>query len=226
MRLDGRVWWGALLLYLSLPANAGDPVASFNDAKAYAQGTVDGTGGIVGAEQAATMPHYTDRSPVPGLVPGSTGINAAGVAKINGCQGQNDTECAAVNFLAKNPGTRLQFNINPMTDPTLAAGKQALSNPSAIAEGFSETTESACATRTENTPAIFTNEVCNEYLTSTEEQCSIGQQVPAITDTCEHRTQMPPQGLEAFVVVANGFTACCGAIDGVIVEEVGVDLAH
>jgi len=192
MSLVGHIRRGVILLCLSLPANADDPVASFNDAKEYAQGTVDGTGGIVGAEHAATMPHYTDRSPVPGLMPGSTGINAAGVAKIQGCQGQNDTECAAVNFLAKNPGTRLQFNINPMTDPTLAAGKQVLSNPSALAEGFSETTESACATRTENTLAAFTNEVCNEFLTSTEEQCSIGRQVTVDADAnyqCDEKTK-------------------------------------
>ena len=192
MSLVGHIRLGVILLCLSLPANAGDPSAVFNDAKAYARGTVDGTGGIVSAEKAATLPHYTPHSPVPGLVPGSTGINAAGVAKINGCQGQNDTECAAVNFLAKNPGTRLQFNINPMTDPTLAAGKQILSNPSALAEGFSETTESACTTRIENTPAVYTNEVCNEYLTSSEATCSIGQRVTVDADAnyqCDEKTK-------------------------------------
>lgn len=181
-----------LVVCLSTQANAGDPVATFNDAKSYAQGTVDDTGGIVDAEMASTLPHYTPLSPVPALAPGSTGINAAGAAKIEGCQGQNDTECAAVNFLAKNPGTRLQFNINPATDPSLAAGKQVLSNPSALAEDFSETTETACATRTENTPASFTNEVCNEYLTSTEEQCSIGQQVTVDADAnyqCDEKTK-------------------------------------
>lgn len=192
MRLAGRIGWMTLVVCLSMQANAGDPVATFNDAKSYAQGTVDGTGGIVDAEMASTLPHYTPLSPVPALAPGSTGINAAGAAKIEGCQGQNDTECAAVNFLAKNPGTRLQFNINPATDPSLAAGKQVLSNPSALAEGFSETTETACSTRTENTPASYTNEVCNEYLTSTEEQCSIGQQVTVDADAnyqCDEKTK-------------------------------------
>lgn len=192
MRSADQAWWGLVLACLALPANAGDPVATFDEAKAYAQGTVDGAGGIVSAEQAATLPHFTTHSPVPALAPGSTGINAAGAAKINGCQGRNDTECAAVNFLARNPATRLQFNINPTTDPTLAAGKQVLSNPSALAEGFSETTESACATRSENTPAVFTNEVCNEFLTSSEERCSIGRQVMVDADAnyqCDEKTR-------------------------------------
>ena len=78
MSLDGCICWGVILLCLSLPANAGDPNAVFNDAKAYAQGTVDGTGGIVSAEKAATLPHYTTNSPVPELVPGSVGLGGAG----------------------------------------------------------------------------------------------------------------------------------------------------
>ena len=114
MSLVGHIRRGVILLCLSLPANAGDPSAVFNDAKAYAQDTVDGTGGIVGAEKAATLPHYTTTSPVPGLVPGSVGLGGAGAGKIQGCQGQNDTECAAVNFLSKNPDSRLRFNLDPV----------------------------------------------------------------------------------------------------------------
>ena len=132
MSLDGRICWGVILLCLSLPANAEDPSAVFNDAKAYAQDTVDGTGGIVSAEKAATLPHYTTSSPVPSLVPGSVGLGGAGAGKILGCQGQNDTECAAVNFLAKNPDSRLRFNLDPATDPTLQAGKQVQANPNAV----------------------------------------------------------------------------------------------
>ena len=196
MRSDGRirlaVSLSSLILFcLSLQAKASDPSAVFNDAKTYAKGGVDETGSIVNAAMAATLPHYTPNSPVPGLVPGSTGINAAGGAKITGCQGHNDPECAAVNFLAKNPSTRLNFNLNPITDPALAAARQVLVNPDAVAKGFSGETESACSSRTETTPANYASEVCNEYLTLTEEICSIGQQVSVDADAnyqCDEKT--------------------------------------
>ena len=46
MRSDVRIWQGAILLCLSLQTNAGDPGVVFNDAKTFAQGTVDGTGAL------------------------------------------------------------------------------------------------------------------------------------------------------------------------------------
>lgn len=173
MRWDGRVCWGVILLYLSLPASAGDPVATFNDAKAYAQGTVEGTGGIVGAEQAATMPHYSAQSPIPELVPCSVGLGGAGMGKIQGCQGQNDNECAAVNFLARNPDSRLRFNLDPATDPTLQAGKQVQANPDSVVGAGQDGSESVCTTRTVTDPATYTIEVCNEYRTVTTATCTV-----------------------------------------------------
>ncbi len=187
MSLVGHIRRGVILLCLSLPANADDPSAVFNDAKAYAQGTVDGTGGIVGAEQAATLPHYTTTSPVPGLVPGSVGLGGAGAGKIQGCQGQNDTECAAVNFLAGNPNSRLRFNLDPATDPSLQAGKQVQANPNAVVGAGQDGSESVCSTRTVTDPATYTTEVCNEYRTTTTQTCErvLSVACDPLTDGCD-----------------------------------------
>jgi hypothetical protein len=171
MSLVGHIRRMVILMCLSLQANADDPSAVFNDAKAYAQGTVDGTGGIVSAEQAAELPHYTTSSPVPSLVPGSVGLGGAGIGKINGCEGQNDTECAAVNFLAKNPDTRLRFNLDPATDPTLQAGKQVLADPNVVVGAVQDGSESVCSSMTVSDPATVTTEVCNEYKTVSEVVC-------------------------------------------------------
>ncbi|MBI5330059.1 MAG: hypothetical protein HZB71_05540 [Betaproteobacteria bacterium] len=188
MKLDVNIWRGVILLCLSMQANAGDPSAAFNDAKAYAQGTVDGTGGIVGVEKAATLPHYTTNSPVPSLMPGSVGLGGTGMGKIQACQGQNDTECAAVNFLAKNPDSRLRFNLDPATDPTLRAGKQVLENPNAVVGAGQEGMESVCSTKTVTVPVTYTTEVCNEYKTLDTQGCdrrlvvtvTIPEPIPAI----------------------------------------------
>jgi hypothetical protein len=177
MSLAGRLCWGVILLCLSLPANAEDPSAVFNDAKAYAQGTVDGTGGIVSAEKASTLPHYTTNSPVPSLVPGSVGLGGASAGKIQGCQGQNDTECAAVNFLARNPDSRLRFNLDPATDPSLQAAKQVSMDPNAVVGTGQDGSESVCATRTVTDPATYTTEVCNEYRTATTATCDVSWSV-------------------------------------------------
>jgi hypothetical protein len=181
-----------ILFCLSLQAKASDPSAVFNDAKTYAKGTVDETGSIVSAGKAATLPHYTPISPVPGLVPGSTGINAAGGAKITGCQGHNDPECAAVNFLAKNPATRLHVNLDPAKDPTLQAGKQVLANPNAVVGTAMDGTASVCSSWTVTDPATFTTEVCNQYKTVSEVVCQKALVVTVnVNETCTPGTWYP-----------------------------------
>ena len=174
MKLAGRLGRGIILVCLALQANAGDPVATFDDAKAYAQGTVDGMGGIVSAEKAATLPHYTTHSPVSELTPGSVGLGGAGIGKIQGCVGKTDNECAAVNFLAKNPDSRLRFNLDPATDPSLQAGMQVLVNPSAVVGTEQDGTESVCLIKAVTDPATYTTEVCNEYRTSQQFKCRRG----------------------------------------------------
>ncbi len=197
MRSVGRIRLAVILsslilLCLSSQAKAGDPSAVFNDAKTYAQETVDGTGGIVSAEMAATLPHYTPNSPVPGLVPGSAGINAAGGAKITGCQGHNDPECAAVNFLAKNPATRLRVNLDPANDPTLQAGKQVLANPNAVVGAVMDGTVSGCSNWTVTDPATFKIEVCNQYKTVSEVVCQKALAVTVnVNESCTPGTWYP-----------------------------------
>jgi hypothetical protein len=177
MRLDGQIWLGAFMWCLSLQVNAADQSAAFNDAKAYAQGTVDATGSIVSAEKATTFPHYSPNSPVPELVPGSVGLSGVGVGKIQGCQGQSDTECAAVNFLAKNPDQRLRFNIDPAVDQTLQAARQVLANPIAAVGEVQLGTESACTTTTVTDPARYTTETCSSLRAFEGQQCTMGRVV-------------------------------------------------
>jgi hypothetical protein len=192
MRSVGRIRQGVILLCLSLQANADDPGVVFNDAKTYAQETVDGTGGIVSAEKAAALPYYSTSSPVPSLAPGSVGLGSAGIGKINGCEGQNDTECAAVNFLAKNPDTRLRFNLDPATDPSLQAGKQILADPNAVVGAGLDGAENVCSNWTVTDPATFTTEVCNEYKTVGEVVCQKALVVTVtVNESCTPGTWYP-----------------------------------
>ena len=192
MRLVGLVRQVSILLCLSLQANANDPGVVFNDAKTYAKGTVDGTGGIVSSEQAAALPHYTTSSPVPSLAPGSVGLGSAGNGKINGCEGQNDTECSAVNFLAKNPNTRLRFNLDPASDPTLQTGKQVLADPNAVVGHGLDGSESVCSNWTVTEPATVTTEVCNEFKTVSEVVCQKSLVVTVTVNTsCTPGTWYP-----------------------------------
>jgi len=161
----------SLMLCLSLQVNADDPSVVFNDAKTYAQGTLGGVSGIVGAEMAATLPYYSTSSPEPSLAPGNVGLGSAGIGKISGCVGQNDTECAAVNFLARNPATRLRVTLDPATDPTLQTGKQVLANPNAVVGAVQGETETVCSNTTVTDPATITTEVCNVYKTVSEVVC-------------------------------------------------------
>lgn len=103
--------------------------------------------------------------------------------------GQNkiaNQECEVVNFLAKNPNVRPQFNIGN-NDPMILGAKNARDNAATVFQslGISGGTGSSaqCTTRTETTPAQYTTETCTTLRSIEGQQCTIGRVVNIDSDS-------------------------------------------
>lgn len=94
-------------------------------------------------------------------------------------------ECEAVNFLARNPQVRPQFNITK-NDPMIIGAKNARNS----AESFFQAigieggagSSSQCTTRTETTPAQYTTETCSSAKEIGTQQCTMGRVINIDTD--------------------------------------------
>lgn len=91
--------------------------------------------------------------------------------------------CDAINYMARNPATRPQFTINP-NDPMILNSRRITANAGTLAAqslGFADPSAigsfTACQTTTTSTSPTYTTEVCNEYLSTTENMCIVGRDV-------------------------------------------------
>ena len=91
--------------------------------------------------------------------------------------------CDAINYMVQNPTTRPQFTINP-NDPMILNSRQITANANTLAAqslGFADPSAmgsfTACQTTTTSTSPTYTTEVCNEYLSTTENMCIVGRDV-------------------------------------------------
>ena len=120
-------------------------------------------------------------------------LSGPGVAKMQNCATATPDsdpikrqECEAVNFLARNPQIRPQFNITK-NDPMILAAKHARDN----AEEFFKSlginggtgSGSQCTTRVETTPAQYSTETCSSFKEVNEQQCTMGRLVNIDTDS-------------------------------------------
>ncbi|MEZ1440750.1 hypothetical protein QVM41_31345, partial [Pseudomonas shirazica] len=130
----------------------------------------------VTSSNAKAMPFYTDK-PSQSSHFGSTSLFNVGTGRINTCKTEPDgpddianQECAAVNFLAKNPYERVKVDVDE-NDPIISGIGEIINNakPGDITEN--------CGTKTTTTPDIYSTEVCNEYNLSEAKACSMGQVV-------------------------------------------------
>ena len=115
-----------------------------------------------------------------------------GIGKVQNCgsytAGTNtiaNQECEAINFLARNPQIRPQFNIT-QNDPMVIGAKNARDN----AESFFQSigldggagTSSQCTTKTEVTPPQYSVETCSSASEIAMQQCTMGRVINIDTD--------------------------------------------
>jgi len=115
-----------------------------------------------------------------------------GIGKIQSCSNYTpgpdkiaNQECEAVNFLARNPQVRPQFNITK-NDPMVIGAKAARNNAESFfrSSGIDGGTgnNSQCTTRTETTPPQYSIETCSSTRELGMQQCTMGRVVNIDTD--------------------------------------------
>ena len=180
----------ALAFALSLAgAVHADQNGAFQDANALAGSKTDGMfSGVASGSVSDKIPGYGTNPSESQLFQGGQGqLSDPGVAKMQNCAAApvdsdpiKRQECEAVNFLARNPDVRPQFNITN-NDPMILGAKDARNN----AESFFQSlgiaggtgASSQCTTRTETTPEQYTTETCTSLREVGTQQCTMGRQV-------------------------------------------------
>lgn len=142
----------------------------------------------------------SDKIPAYGATPAETQyyqggkgqLTGPGIGKMQSCGSYTpgsdkiaNQECEAVNFLARNPQVRPQFNITK-NDPMIIGAKNARNS----AESFFQAigidggagSSSQCTTRTETTPAQYTTETCSSAKEIGTQQCTMGRVINIDTD--------------------------------------------
>ena len=191
-----------LLMTASIGYPQADPMTAaqaFAEGKALGQGaTGAAAGNITNGTIANTVNsfnsqyyQYSTTAPETQYFQGGNGdTHTPGVNKITSCANDPanpDTflqqNCDAINYMVQNPTTRPQFTINP-NDPMILNSRQITANAGTLAAqslGFADPSAmgsfTACQTTTTSTSPTYTTEVCNEYLSTTENMCTVGRDV-------------------------------------------------
>ncbi|MEO1767667.1 hypothetical protein [Thiobacter aerophilum] len=183
----------AILMLFWAGAAIADQTSIFNDAKGFAAGkTVSSYGNINSGAVQDKIPGYGTNPPEAGYFAGGQGQTASfGVTKMQTCATATPDpdpikrqECEAVNFLARNPQIRPQFNITKH-DPMFARARAINQNAEAAAQQFGVNvggSSTQCTTRTETTPAQYTTETCSSIKEIGEQQCTMGRVITIDTD--------------------------------------------
>lgn len=182
---------GVFLLLLLATAAHGQNQATnaFNEGKAVGssktQGLFDSVKSGSGTEN---IPGYGQEPQEKNYFMGGNGnLGPYGVAKMQSCATSPSDpdpikrqECEAVNFLAKNPNVRPQFQLSN-ADSMFQKAKQIAGNAenflNSLGFNIGNGNLSQCTTRTETTPAQYTTETCSILREVGEQQCTIGRVV-------------------------------------------------
>ena len=171
------VW---VLLAAAWPAWADmTPAQAFDAGKSFGQ-SVDGAaavqGAISGANAAADVPHHDTVNANSTYYAGGDGDpRTPGGNRVTECASaayadpKQQVECNAINDLANNRAARPPLAIVP-ADPILVQGAAVKADPASVAGAFGGA-YGACKTTTVTRPAVYEEEVCNEYKTVGEETC-------------------------------------------------------
>jgi len=192
-----------VILYLSATIPAIAHASAQTDAFAAGQALANGAqastvAGVTNGSVANTVNsfnptyyQYSTNAPQASLFLGGNGDTlSAGVGKVTACKsGASNPDpflqqnCDAINFMAKNPTTRPQFAINP-NDPAIVKSKAIQANPATLAAnslGFASPSAmgafTGCTNTTSTTPATYTTEVCNDYMSIASQTCTVGRTI-------------------------------------------------
>ncbi len=171
-----------------------DQNSAFHDGKGFGAAKNQGVFDSINTGTAS------DKIPAYGATPAETQyyqggkgqLTGPGIGKMQSCGSYTpgsdkiaNQECEAVNFLARNPQVRPQFNITK-NDPMIIWAKNARNS----AESFFQAigidggagSSSQCTTRTETTPAQYTTETCSSAKEIGTQQCTMGRVINIDTD--------------------------------------------
>lgn len=183
----------ALLLSASTQAQTGGSPSAFEAGKSLAEGKTESMfSGISSGSAQGKIPKYGSNTPEMNyFADGKGDTSGPGVAKINACASYTpgpdkiaNQECEAVNFLARNPQVRPQFNISK-NDPMIQRAKQLDKNAEqAFAQFFPGGTggSSQCVTKTETIPGQYSTETCVSSQEIGTQQCTMGRVINIDTD--------------------------------------------
>ncbi len=171
-----------------------DQNSAFHDGKGFGAAKNQGVFDSINTGTAS------DKIPAYGATPAETQyyqggkgqLTGPGIGKMQSCGSYTpgsdkiaNQECEAVNFLARNPQVRPQFNITK-NDPMIIGAKNVRNS----AESFFQAigieggagSSSQCTTRTETTPAQYTTETCSSAKEIGTQQCTMGRVINIDTD--------------------------------------------
>jgi hypothetical protein len=138
------------------------------------------------------VPSYGASAPETNYFQGGRGeLSGHGVTKMQTCATATPDsdpikrqECEAINFLARNPNTRPQFDLS--NNPMFARAKNISNNAENIfgslgMGGTGSTTQ--CVPRTITSPAQYTTDTCSSIREVGEQQCTMGRVINIDTDS-------------------------------------------
>ena len=171
-----------------------DQNSAFHDGKGFGAAKNQGVFDSINTGTASDkIPAYGAKPAETQYYQGGKGqLTGPGIGKMQSCGSYTpgsdkiaNQECEAVNFLARNPQVRPQFNITK-NDPMIIGAKNARNS----AESFFQAigidggagSSSQCTTRTETTPAQYTTETCSSAKEIGTQQCTMGRVINIDTD--------------------------------------------
>ena len=228
--IQPSIWAAALTPAEQAAQNA----AAFAEAQALAKGAVNGAASGINDNSIANTINgfsnpnyqYSDTAPEAALFQGGNGnTQAAGVSKINDCQnGPVDPDafkqqnCDAINYMAKQPATRPQFDVS--NDPNIARSRAITANASSLAAnslGFVDPNAvgafSGCTTKTTTMAASTITEVCHDFTSSVSQSCALGRSVVVDANT-NYQCDKTTKGYENLKCNRISSVTCTGGGDG------------
>jgi hypothetical protein len=182
------------LLLLYCAASLADTTQTFNDAKSFASGKTQGLFDNVtsGAAQDKVPRYGTNPQETQYFQGGQGQLSGPGIGKMQSCATYTpgpdkvaNQECEAVNFLARNPQVRPQFNLSK-NDPMFVSARNLRGNADRFFQSLGmggSGTSTQCTQRTETTPAQYTTETCSSIKEVGTQQCTMGRIINIDTDS-------------------------------------------
>lgn len=187
-----RLLWIAIGLFAGISAHAGQTMTdAFTVGKDLGKvKNQSASSGISTQSAKDNVPAYGQSAPESNYFQGGNGnTNAQGVAKLQSCQTAGASgspierqECDAVNFLAKNPNVRPQFNISK-NDSMVKNTRGTQNSAESILGSLGQGSNTLCTVKTETVPAQYETNSCVTIKQVDPEQCTMGRIIKTDTDT-------------------------------------------